>query len=148
MHGKEFVNSMFTSYFTLVTLISVVMLILGLNFYPEARFGYVAYAGPLIYAACGVLPNVVMYSKHELTVKEFLVRKIIQLIVTEIIILFVVFGGEDIQVEEIRVVIATGIGIFVVYVVSHIIDWIQECLSAKKMTEDLIKLQQNAVELR
>lgn len=146
MHGKEFANDMLTSYFSLVTLISVVMLVLGLNFYPDASFGYVAYAFPLIYGACGILPNVVMYSRHELTIKEFLVRKVIQFILTEMIVLFAVFG--NVLTEDINVVIATGIGIFIVYVVAHIIDWIQECLSAKKMTEDLIKLQQNVVELK
>lgn len=146
MHGREFVNDMLTSYFTLVTLISVVMLVLGLKFNPDASFGYAAYAVPLIYGACGILPNVVMYSRHELTIKEFLVRKVIQLILTEVVILFVVFG--DILAEDRKVVIATGIGVFIVYVVAHIIDWIQECLSAKKMTEDLIKLQQSALEQR
>lgn len=139
MHGREFVNSLLTSYFTIVTLITIVMLVLGMHFYPDASFGYVAYALPLIYGVCGVLPNVVMYSRHELSVKEFLVRKVIQLILIEVIVLFVAFGGNE---EEPSVVIATGIGIFVVFVVSHVIDWIQECLSAKRMTEDLIKLQQ------
>lgn len=140
MHGREFVNSLLTSYFTIVTLITIVMLILGMHFYPDASFGYVAYAFPLIYGVCGVIPNVVMYSRHELTVKEFLFRKVIQLILIEIIVLFVAFSSYE---EDLSVVIATGIGILVIFVVSHVIDWIQKWLSAKEMTEDLIKLQQN-----
>lgn len=144
MHGREFVNSLIYSYFTIVTLITILMFVLGMYFYPDASFGFVAYAFPLIYGACGVLPNVVMYSRHELTVKEFLVRKVIQLILIELIILFVAFGR---YTENPSVVIATGIGIFVIFVVSHVIDWIQKCLSAKKMTEELITLQQNAIGL-
>ena len=75
MHGKEFVNCLLSSYFTLVTLISVIMLVLGLHFYPDASFGYIAYAAPLLYGAYGTLTNVVMYSRHELSTKEFLIRK-------------------------------------------------------------------------
>lgn len=142
MQGREFINSMLTSYFTLVTLISVFMLVAGMHFYPTESFGYEAYAFPLIYGACGILPQVVMYSKRELTIMQFLVRKVIQLVLIEIIVLGVVFGGSNISAEETGVIIVTGIGIFVIYIVSHIVDWIQKWLSAKRMTEDLIKLQQ------
>ena len=141
MRGREFINSMLNSYFTLVTLISIFMLVAGIHFYPTERFGYEAYAFPLIYGACGILPQVVMYSKRELTMMEFLVRKVIQLVLIEILVLGVVFGGSNITAEETGVVVTTGIGIFVIYVVSHIVDWIQKCLSARKMTEDLVKLQ-------
>lgn len=143
MHGREFINSMLTSYFTLVTLISIFMLVFGMYFYPDASFGYVAYAFPLIYGACGVLTEVVMYSKRELTVMEFLVRKVIQLVLVEMLVLVVVFGGRDIPAEEADVIVTTGIGIMVIYVVAHVVDFIQKCLSARKMTEDLMKLQQN-----
>lgn len=142
MHGREFINNTLNSYFTLVTLISIFMLVAGINFYPTQRFGYEAYAFPLIYGACGILPQVVMYSKRELTMVEFLVRKVIQLVLIEILVLGVVFGGSDISAEETGVIVVTGIGIMVIYVVSHIVDWIQKCLSARKMTEDLVKLQQ------
>lgn len=142
MHGREFINDILTTYFTLVTLISIFMLVFGMHFYPDANFGYTAYAFPLIYGACGVLPEVMMYSKRELTGMEFWVRKVIQLALVEILVLFAVFGGRDISAEETGVIVTTGIGIFVIYVVSHIVDWIQKWLSAKRMTEDLIKLQQ------
>ena len=139
MQGREFVNNLISSYFTVVTLIVVAMLVLGLNFYPDVSFGFEGYILPLLYGACGVLPNVVMYSRHELTLREFLVRKVIQLFLIEIIVLFVAFGGGK---SELSIVISTGIGILVIFVVSHIVDWVQKCLSAKKMTEDLRRLQE------
>lgn len=139
MHGREFINNLISSYFTVVTLIVVAMLILGLNFYPDVSFGFEGYILPLVYGACGVFPNVVMYSGHELTLKEFLIRKVIQLLLIEVIVLVVAFGGSK---SELSIVISTGIGIFIIFVVSHIVDWIQKCLSAKKMTEDLRRLQE------
>lgn len=52
---------------------------LGMYFLPEMQFGYEAFCVPLIYGAVGTIPNVVMYSRKELKVKEVFVRKFIQL---------------------------------------------------------------------
>lgn len=142
MHGREFFSTLLNSYFTLVTLISICMLTLGMYFYPNKTCGYDAFAFPLIYAACGILPEIVMYSKRELSVVEFLIRKVIELVLIEGIILFVTFYGGEKLSEEKYVVIATGIAILVIFVISHIVDWIQKCLSAKEMTDDLRKLQE------
>lgn len=143
MHGKEFIRNMMVSYFSLVTLITVVIFAMGLYLEPDARFGYDAFAAPLIYGACGILPNAVMYTKRELTVKEFLVRKVIQFILIEAIVLFVAFYGSDIRIKQKEIIIGVGVSVFIVYVVSHIIDWVLDYVSARRMTEELIKMQQS-----
>lgn len=143
MDLRKLLTEMFTSYFTLVTLITVATLVLGLCFEPEAAFGYEAFASPLLYGACGVVPVIVMYSKRELTIKEFIVRKIIQFIIIEVLILFVAFyqtglaGGGKVKM------ILLGISVLVVYILSHVVEWIQNYLSAKQMTAQLIKLQES-----
>ncbi len=142
MHGREFISSVLNSYFTLVTLISVCMFILGIFFYPNQSFSYEAYAFPLIYAACGILPEIVMYSKRELSALEYVIRKVVELVLVEVLVLFMIFSGSKKLTEDKSVVVVTGIGILVIFIVSHIVDWIQKCLSAKKMTEDLKKLQE------
>lgn len=143
MHGKEFMMKMISTYFTLVTMITVAMLILGLYFAPDESFGYIAFASPLLYGACGLLPSVVMYSKRELTVKELLIRKIIQFVLIEIIILAVAFQGKAIDKEQKEVVISMGISVFIIFVLAHAISWFQDYMSARRMTEDLIKFQEN-----
>ena len=70
MRGKELLNDMIYTYFMLVTMISAVMALLGIRFIPDASFGYEAFKMPLIYAAYGTLPNVVMYARQELTRKQ------------------------------------------------------------------------------
>lgn len=142
MHGKEFIHHMIVSYFTLVTLITVVIFVMGSYFEPEARFGYDAFAAPLIYAACGILPNMVMYAKRELTVKEILVRKVIQFVLIEVIVLFVAFYGSEMRIKE-GIVVMVGGSVLIVYVVSHVIDWVLDYMSARRMTEELIKMQQS-----
>lgn len=141
MHGKEFWNDLIRSYFTLVTLITAATLVLGLSLEPDVRFGYEAFASPLIFALCGVVPNVVMYSKKELTIKELLVRKLLQLILIEILVLLVAFYGTE-QYAKTERITAIGISIFVIYIITHIIDWFLDYRSAKKMNEELIRFQQ------
>jgi len=138
MQGKELINDMIYTYFMLVTMIVGVMAVLGVYFIPEARFGYEAFGMPLIYAAWGTLPNVVMYAKKELTLKQFLVRKTIQLIMVEIIVITVAIPSEH---RETKLVVALGMGILVVYFLTHLIEWFQNYSMAKKMTEELLALQ-------
>lgn len=138
MQGKELINDMIYTYFMLVTMIVGVMAVLGTFFIPDARFGYEAFVNPLIYAAWGTLPNVVMYAKKELTLKQFLVRKLIQLILVEIIVILVAIPSE---VRETKIVAALGLGILLVYILTHIIEWFQNYSMAKRMTEELLAFQ-------
>lgn len=146
MHGKEFILDCIRTFFTVVTLINVVMLVLGLYFMPDKQFGYEAFSVPIIYGLAGTLPNLVMYSKRELKVVELLVRKILQLILIEVFVLFAAFydAGEEIRTFEI--VGSTAVSIFLVYVISTLLDWLQNYLTAKQMTEELLRFQGNIQE--
>ena len=143
MHGKEFVNDIIYTYFMLVTMILGVMMVLGVNFMPEVRFGYEAFGSPLIYAAYGTLPNIVMYSKKEITLKQFLLRKTIQLVLVEIIVLAVAVPAEIGNEGKTEIVVALAACILLVYILTHLIEWFQNCATAKKMTEELLLFQQN-----
>ncbi len=143
MHGKGFIIDCIRTYFAVVALINVVILVMGMQIAPDNRFGYDAFAAPLIYGAVGTLPNVVMYSKRELTIKELLVRKVIQFILIEISVLFVAFHNVDAFWQQSSIIIAVGISVFIIYVIASIIDWIQNCIVAKQMTEELINFQES-----
>lgn len=143
MHGKEFLINIITTYFALVTMITIAMLILGSYFAPEASFGYMAYASPLIYAACGIIPTAVMYSKRELTVKELVIRKIIQFFLVEGVVLAVSYQSLDSHTGQSKVLISMAICVCIIFVLAHIISWFQNCMSAKQMTEELIIFQKN-----
>lgn len=143
MQGKELINDMLYTYFMLVTMISGIMMVLGKRFIPDAQFGYEAFGKPLIYAAYGTLPNVVMYGKKEFTMKQLLIRKMIQLILVEVIVINVAIPAEMIEVGKIEVVASLAISIFVVFVLTHLIAWFQNYMVAKKMTEELLAFQKN-----
>ena len=141
MRGKELVNDMIYTYFMLVTMILGVMMVLGTHFMPDVRFGYEAFGTPLQYAAWGTLPNIVMYAKKELTLKQFLIRKMIQLLLVEIIVINVAIPAQIVEARNIEVVVALAVGILVVYIFTHLIEWFQNYTMAKRMTEELLAFQ-------
>ena len=142
MRGKELIRDMINTYFMLTTMILVVMTVLGTYFMPEIRFGYEQFETPLIYAAWGTLPNVVMYAKKELTMKQMLVRKIIQLILVEVIVILVALPTEILEGGNNALLISIVSCVFVIYVLTHIIEWYQDSITAKQMTEELMRFQQ------
>lgn len=146
MHGKEFVIDLIRTFFTVVTLINVAMLVMGLWFAPDMKFGYEAFAAPLIYGVVGTLPNIVMYSKRELSVRELFVRKVLEFILIEVLVLGVAFYGADTFWQQPKIIISVGISIFLIYVVASIIDWAQNYVAAKRMTDELMKFQERVKE--
>lgn len=127
----------------LVTMISVVMALLGMTFFPNAKFGYEAFKTPLFFAALGTLPNIIMYSQKELTIKQLLIRKIIQLILVEIIAISIAIPAELNTLNKDKVILSLAISIFIIYILTHIIEWFQNRAVAKQMTEELLNFQQN-----
>ena len=141
MSGKELIRDMINTYFMLTTMILVIMMVLGTYFMPEIRFGYDQFKVPLIYAAWGTLPNIVMYAKKELTMKQMLLRKIIQLVLVEGIVLVVALPTEMIKNGNRTLVISLVVCVFVIYVLTHVIEWYQDSVTAKRMTEELLIFQ-------
>ena len=142
MQGKELIRDMINTYFMLATMIVGAMTILGMYFMPDVKFGYEAFATPLIYAAYGTLPNVVMYAKKELTMKQLMIRKVIQLVLVEVIVIVAALPAEIFETGRIEIIGSLAVSILVIYILTHLIEWFQNCAEAKRMTEELLSFQQ------
>lgn len=142
MRGKELIRDMLSTYFMLATMISFAMMILGTKYVPDANFGYEAFRMPLIYAAYATLPNLVMYAKKELNMRQLLFRKILQLLLIEIIVLKIAIPRKIYESGEFEIVIVLAIGIVCIFLLTHFIEWFMNMLQARKMTDDLLKLQE------
>ena len=144
MHGREFWADCLRTFFTVVTLINIAMFLMGVTMMPDAAFGYEAMIVPVIYGLAGTLPNIVLYSKKELKVRELIVRKIIHFIFTEVFVLFVAFYNSSGAGSAAPIIGTVAFSIFVIYVLATGFDWLQNYLSAKQLTEDLKIFQNNA----
>ena len=67
----------------------------------------------------------------------------IQLVLVEVIMINVAIPDEIMDAEKAKVVVCLAISILVVYILTHLIEWFQNCAVAKKMTEELLTFQRN-----
>jgi len=141
MHGKEFLADCIRTFFTVVTMINIAMCLMGVTMMPDVKFGYEGFIIPVIYGLVGTLPNLVLYSTRELKVGELMVRKVIQFILTEVCVLFVIFYKSSEEDRPLWLVGAVALCIFIIYVLATLSDWLQNYLSAKQLTKDLIIFQ-------
>lgn len=139
---KERLRDAFSSFFISVTLINAAMLILGLMFEPEAKFGYEIFLYPLIYGVIGMIPGLFLETNRELSVREVLIRKTVELLLLIVLLLAFMFGKRPMDREMLTVAAGVAISIIVIYVLVHVIEWILDRQTAKNMTEDLMKFQQ------
>ena len=128
-------------YFILVTFITILLLIIGLAFDGDRTFGYEVFLSPLIYAAIGVLPALLLYSEKELSMTRLIIKNIFQLAIIEAIVMVLVFTKDTIPSEKKSVVISIAVGIAVIYVLTMVVEYIFELSQSKAMNESLEKYQ-------
>ena len=141
MQGKDFWIDFVRTYFMIVTLITVVMLVIGQAVMPEQTFGYSAFAAPLVYALVGTVPNLVLYSRRELKVRELFFRKVLQLVLIEAGVLFVALYGSNKNWLDSRTILILAVSVFGVFAAGTLIAWIGELISAKTLTKELLEFQ-------
>lgn len=141
MQGKELLSKMFRNYFVLVTLINAVIFVSGSIAKPDARFGYSVFVMPLIYALAGILPQAVMYSNREISIKEVLLRKFIQLLLIELLVNGIILGENVLRAEYTDFLKTISVCVVLVYVFANIISWVLDSMSAGTLTRELVEYQ-------
>ena len=141
---KEHLRTQLASFFISVTLINVAVFVLGMILEPDLKFGYEAFAYPVIYGIIGCIPGLVMYSKKELTVKQMLIREFIQMIMIIVLIILFIFGRFHITPEYIPQITGVALSVVIIYILVHVFGWLIDLKTARKMTEDLKKYQARA----
>lgn len=140
---REHIKNNIMSFFIIVTLVNIAIFVSGMILAPDEKLDYTAFIVPVIDGLLGVIPGLVMYSKRELTVKQIIVRDIIQLASVELIIYFFSFGFRSLTTEDLPRLLAVVGSVAVVYVGVVAIMYALDFRTAKKMTDDLKAFQQS-----
>ena len=140
---KERLGEAFRLYFILVTLITILLMVVGMLFDSDRTLSYEAYFSPLFYAFIGVIPVFFFQSDKELSMKQLVMRSIIQILLIEAAILLIVFKVPSIPSDRIEVVISIAVGILIVYILSLVVEYIFELTQAKEMNAYLEEYQKN-----
>lgn len=137
---KEFIISRIQLFFLLVTLIFAVSMIVGSVFAPEEELHYYQLIGPFILAALCVLPTVVTYFRKEPTVRQYIIRHIIQLIVIECIVLTQIQPPD--KENQVIFNIVLGAAVLIVYLFASLMMWLKKVHQSRILTEQLKLLQE------
>lgn len=141
MSFKSFLKSICSTYFIIVTLVNLATFVMGSIYQPEERFGYGAFLMPLIYGFLGILPMCVMYSKKELTLVQVLIRKLLQLILLEGLLIGFVFGYGEFSKDNTVQMVSFAVTVLVVFLLVHVISFVLDMQQARQMTLDLLDYQ-------
>jgi len=140
---REHIKNNLMSFFIIVTLVNIAIFVCGIVLAPDEKLGYTAFIVPVIDGLLGVIPGLVMYSKRELTVKQMIVRDIIQLLSIELIIILFSFGFSGFTNVDVPKFLAIVFSVAFVYVGVVVIMYLLDFKTAKKMTDDLKAFQKS-----
>ena len=140
---KERLGEAFRLYFILVTLITILLMVVGMLFDSDRTLSYEAYFSPLFYAFIGVIPVFFFQSDKELSMKRLIIRNVLYVLIVEAAMLFIVFKAPNIPSDRIEVVISIAVGILIVYILSLVVEYIFELTQAKEMNAYLEEYQKN-----
>lgn len=143
---KERIKNIAGSFFISVTLINLAILILGKILRPEQQFGYEVFAYPLIYGVIGIIPALFVRSDKELTVKQAIIKEIAQMIMTVVAIVVFIFVGQPLTRDILITASAVALSIVIIYCLVVLIGWLMDLRTARVMTEDLKRFQEESTE--
>ena len=77
-----------------------------------------------------------MYSRRELSIKEVLIRKFIQLLLIELLVNGIILGEDVLRPEHTDFLKTISVCVVLVYVFANIISWGLDSVSAKTLTRE------------
>ena len=141
MKIKTKLREAFRMYFILVTLITVLLMILGLTLDKDRVFGYEVFMSPLLYAGIGIIPVFFFGEEKEISMKRLLMQRLVSLGIIELITLILAFAASTIPTEKKSVVIGIAVGIAIVFALAIAVEYMFELSVAKSINESLTEYQ-------
>ena len=137
---KDKLLEAFRMYFILFTLISVLLMVLGLLFDRDRVLGYEVFISPLLYAAIGVIPVFFFREDKEISMKRLIIRRLISLGFIELTIMVLAFSASSIR-RGCDHSPLQAVGIAVVFVLSGIVEYVLELGEAQNLNKALAEYQ-------
>ena len=137
---KEKVTEAIMSFFVITAAICILEGILGVLFVPEEQLNYKAFFTPPLFALLSVLCGIVTIAKREFSMKQAIVRKIIHLILIELMVFGINYMEGYVFSPLLNVVLMLGIGC--IYALVCIVLYLNDRRIATLFNLELKKFQQ------
>ena len=142
---KEKLHEAFRMYFILFTLISVLLMVLGLTLDHDRVLGYEVFISPMLYAGIGIIPIFFFGENEKISMKKLLIKRLITLGFIELVIMILAFSASSIPTEKKSIVIGIAAGVAVVYVLSILVEYIFELGEARSINKALEEYQKEVI---
>ena len=139
---KALLIRMFRFYTLQVTLITVLLIILGMLLDRDRVFSYEAFLSPLIYALISTVITAAMHTERELSAKRLMIREGVSLLLVEAVFLFIALRAATIPTDRAWVVPGIALGILAVFLLTNLIMYLSDRKEAEKLSADLVRYQQ------
>ena len=139
MSFKSFLKKCLMEYFIITTCVTAAIAILGLSLDPSASLSYGAYFSPLIFGFISLIPSFVTYSRKELSLRQALLRKVIYLIILEVMLIS--FGFWNSILHSAADACFFGLTVFIVYIAVNLVSWQLDKKDASEINKTLKSLQ-------
>lgn len=129
----------FRVFLTTHLVISINTAIVGQHLEPNACLTYRSMWGPVIMAFLCMLPSLLLHSKKDLSIRQIMLRRVIQVLMIEGIVLGFLYLV--VPMRDIKAAFVVAASVVIVYGVICVIDWVQGCMDAGKMNRRLEQLK-------
>lgn len=121
-------------------LISMAIGACGMMLGPDTKLGYADLFAPTAMAFLCTLPTLLTIQPEELTAKQIVRRKILQVLMVEAIVLSMIHFGFH-GINSIGGAFTVTVSVLLVFVGVSLIDWAKGCMEAEELNRRLARLQ-------
>ena len=139
---RDKIKNMLQSFFISVTLINAAMLLLGLILKPDQKFGYEVFVYPLIYGLIGMIPALIVREGRELTVRQTIIKEVVQMALTVVLLVGFIFGGRPVDSVLIMQASLVALSVVLIYAGVVVISWFLDKKTADMLNEDLVRFKE------
>lgn len=137
---KETMKKLMEVFLSCHFLISLAIGICGLVLEPDGVLGYEAMFQPAVMAAFCTLPALLTIRQDRLSAKQLMVRKVLQLLLEEIIVLSMMHFGFH-RFSSVGAAFTVAVSVLLVFAGVYLIDWVRGCMEAEDLNRRLAQLQ-------
>lgn len=141
MSFKEYIKNELTSFFIITTCVNIVMFVLGSIYNKGVMFSYEILLYPPLYGLFATIPSIILYSRKELTMRQFMIRKILHFVCLEVLLVLITFSGENLCRENADIIVSFVISVFIVTLCVNLVSWVLDKRQAKLLMQELVDYQ-------
>ncbi len=137
---KETIKKLMEVFLSCQFLISMAIGICGLVLEPNGVLGYKIMFQPEVMAFFCTLPALLTIWADRLTAKQIMVRKAVQFLLEEVIVLSMMHFGFH-RFSSIGAAFTVAVSVLLVFAGVYLIDWVRGCMEAEELNRRLAQLQ-------